>query len=107
MGDVVINEVALDREVQRVADHEVDLVHGLGRERRSRSTPRCEKASVEPVEMVSPKGAEGNRSDGRDDVLVGHPGVPVGSARAHGHALAWEPCLGQEVPDGHRPGCLR
>jgi len=34
MGDVVIDEVPLDREVQRVAYHEVDLVHGLGREPR-------------------------------------------------------------------------
>lgn len=50
--DVAIDEIASHREIERVADDEVRLVHRLRRERSSMLAAAREQVVVEVVEMI-------------------------------------------------------
>ena len=77
LGDVGVDELAAQGEVERGADDHVDLVHGLGGETGAVTAAGGGELVVEVVEVVGPESTERDVADRRVDVVVDDPRVAV------------------------------
>lgn len=85
----------LKRIVQRSADHDMDLQHGLGRERAA-PVGWAEFGLVELFDVFGPQPPDGQRSEIGKDAAVHDPLIAVPSRRPELDALGRQPGLGQE-----------
>lgn len=70
-------EMLADRLVERGADHDMDVVDGLGCETGAMAPAGGEEVGVEAVEVFGMQRSQRHRSEYRGDVVVDHPLVPV------------------------------
>ena len=98
-GHVAGNQSSADGVGERTPDHEVDLVHGLGCERRA-SVRRMEQSVVERLEVVISKPPDPDVSERRHDVSLDVPAVPVVGGRGQGDALAGQPAAVEKRAKG-------
>jgi hypothetical protein len=87
LGDVAADELTSHRQVERRAEHDVDLVHGLGGEAGAVPPSGLGERVVEAVEVVGSQAPKRNVTEGRVDVVVDEPGVAVGGRSADVTAL--------------------
>ena len=89
-------------QVERGSHDHVDLEHGLGGEPVAVAAAGRGEAFVEVVEVVGAKPSKWNVPDGRCDVVLDEPGVPVGGGRPNLAALVRQPGRAQEVIEPDR-----
>lgn len=100
--DVARQEPAPNGVLERAADDEVDLVHGLRRERDS-AVARVKEPLVERLEMMRAQPSQADPTERRDDVVLNVAAVPaVGGCGEH-DPLARQPASREVGAEGERP----
>jgi hypothetical protein len=102
VGDVVVEQSSLHRQIERGAHEHVDLEHGLGGEPVTVAAAGGGEAFVQVVEVVGVQPSQRNVPNGRCDVVLDEPGVSVGRGRSNLASLVRQPGRAQEVIEPER-----
>jgi hypothetical protein len=102
MGDVAVDELAADGQIEAGPHDHVDLVDGLGGEAGAVSAAGRGELVVEAVEVVGAKPPERHVADGGVDVVVDHPRVAVRGGRSNVASLGGQPGVGEELAEMDR-----
>jgi hypothetical protein len=92
----VIDEATFHGEIERAAHDDVRLVHRLGRQPVPVAPARREQLGVEVIEVVRAQVAQRNRPEGREDVVVHDPRVPIRGRRPYCEPLPRQPGVDHE-----------
>ena len=107
VGDVVVEQSSLHRQIERGADDHVNLEHGLGRQPITVAAAGRGQLLVQVVEVVGAKPSQRNVPNGRCDVVLDEPGVAVGRGRSNLASLVRQPRRAQEVIEPDRSASCR
>jgi hypothetical protein len=99
-GDVVVDELAAGGVSRCRADHDVDVVDGLGGERATVGGAAVDQVGVEPIKVFGSERCELQIADDGCDVAVNDPLVALRGRRSEFARTARHPRVDQERPDG-------